>query len=336
MKKFTQTLLVVFMTVALFGTANGQTVTNQYYNVTSGNGYGLRFWSSDNYKIHMGNSSYYKYGPVQDYSIKMTMNNDADRGWTWGVLNTAPIAALSTQGTFQLANDLKVMGNTGIGTTSPAAKLHINAGSGQDGLRVQLSGSTRMWLNNNGGLSVGNYTTPPSRGLYVYGNVGIGTTSPSAPLHVNGAIKASTLNLDYQASGDWSYMMFLKVNRDKTKVIGLRDKDNNECFILWGNGVMDARQIFAEGFQVRPDAMGIYWYDHVFNDDYNLMKLNDVENYIKTNKHLPDIPSQKEVNESGFDLAEMDGLLLKKIEELTLYIIEQQKEIDELKNQISK
>ena len=66
----------------------------------------------------------------------------------------------------------------GIGTGSPNSMLHVNAGSGVDGLRIQLSGSTRMFLSNNGGLAVGNYVTPPARGLYVYNQIGIGTTAP--------------------------------------------------------------------------------------------------------------------------------------------------------------
>ena len=68
----------------------------------------------------------------------------------------------------------------GIGTSIPSSKLHINATTNtQDGLRVQIDGYTRLFLRSNGGLSVGNYATPPSRGLYVYGNVGIGTTTIS-------------------------------------------------------------------------------------------------------------------------------------------------------------
>ena len=95
------------------------------YDVTPGIGNGLRFWSSDSYKIHMGNGSVYHYGPVTDYSIKMNMNNESDRGWTWGVIGSTPTAALNTQGTLQLAKDLRVMGNLGIGTTSPNYPLKV-------------------------------------------------------------------------------------------------------------------------------------------------------------------------------------------------------------------
>ena len=83
------------------------------------------------------------------------------------------------------------------------------------------------------------------------------------------------------------------------------------------------------------------WYDYVFEEDYNLAPIKDLETYIKQNKHLPDVPNAEEVKENGINLGEMNGILLKKIEELTLYMIEQQKmmenqqkEIEELKMRI--
>ena len=78
---------------------NGHTISNvPYINITSGNGHGVRFWSSDSYKISMGNSSEYKYGGVTDYSIKMNMSNTAGRGWTWGVNGQTPVASINTAG----------------------------------------------------------------------------------------------------------------------------------------------------------------------------------------------------------------------------------------------
>jgi len=78
------------------------------------------------------------------------------------------------------------------------------------------------------------------------------------------------------------------------------------------------------------------WADYVFANDYKLTSLKDVETYYKTNKHLPEIPSEKEVIENGVNVADMNKLLLKKVEELTLYLVQQQKEIDALETQINK
>jgi hypothetical protein len=84
-----------------------------------------------------------------------------------------------------------------------------------------------------------------------------------------------------------------------------------------------------------PNANGT-WPDYVFDNEYELPNLNSVESFIKINKHLPELPSATEVMENGINVGEMNALLLKKIEELTLYIIDQQKQIDELKNYIQK
>ncbi|MBO7459283.1 MAG: hypothetical protein J6T53_00035, partial [Bacteroidales bacterium] len=73
------------------------------------------------------------------------------------------------------------------------------------------------------------------------------------------------------------------------------------------------------------------WSDFVFDNNYNLMSLKDTESYIKQNGHLPNIPSAAEVEKEGIQLGEMNALLLQKVEELTLYVIELQKQIDELK-----
>lgn len=75
------------------------------------------------------------------------------------------------------------------------------------------------------------------------------------------------------------------------------------------------------------------WKDYVFNKDYNLRSLKEVENYITENGHLPDIPSEEEVLTHGYNMGEMDAALLQKIEELTLYVIELKKEIIELKSE---
>lgn len=74
-----------------------------------------------------------------------------------------------------------------------------------------------------------------------------------------------------------------------------------------------------------------FWADYVFDKSFRLKPLKEVEKFIKVNKHLPDVPSTADVTNNGIDLAETQAILLQKIEELTLYVIQQQKEIDKLK-----
>jgi hypothetical protein len=74
-------------------------------------------------------------------------------------------------------------------------------------------------------------------------------------------------------------------------------------------------------------TQAIPWADYVFEKEYRLPSLAEVEKYIQQHKHLPDVPSAAEVEKNGLDLGDNQALLLKKIEELTLYAIEQEKKI---------
>ncbi len=76
------------------------------------------------------------------------------------------------------------------------------------------------------------------------------------------------------------------------------------------------------------------WSDYVFNKDYKLSSLEEVEKYIQANHHLPNVPSAEEVVKSGIDVAKMDAKLLEKIEELTLYMIALKKENADIKKEL--
>lgn len=90
-----------------------------------------------------------------------------------------------------------------------------------------------------------------------------------------------------------------------------------------------AGNVIAEGVKV---ALQSQWPDYVFMENYKLPTLEEVENHIMEKGHLIHLPSAKEVEIKGIDLGEMDALLLRKIEELTLYILQQEKKIIQLEN----
>ena len=94
------------------------------------------------------------------------------------------------------------------------------------------------------------------------------------------------------------------------------------------NGVVTATEI-----RVVPKS-DISIPDYVFEEDYKLRSLKDVEAYVKEHKHLPEVPSEAEMRGNGISLTEMNLMLLKKVEELTLYTIQLKSELDELKNNV--
>ncbi len=131
------------------------------------------------------------------------------------------------------------------------------------------------------------------------GRVGIGTTTPDAKLDVAGNIKAQEIEVTLASIDDMQL-----------------------------NGTLAANQI-----TVTTNGQTA---DFVFEEDYELRDLQEVETFIKSNKHLPDIPSAAAMEENGVNLAEMNKLLLLKIEELTLYAIDKDNRIQELEAERAK
>ncbi|MGV3695765.1 hypothetical protein [Flavobacterium sp.] len=100
---------------------------------------------------------------------------------------------------------------------------------------------------------------------------------------------------------------------------------------------VSAYKLFVKGGILAHEVrVSTTWADYVFNEDYNLKPLSEVEAFIKTNGHLPNIPSAATVEQEGIEVGQMAKMQQEKIEELTLYIIHQNKEIEKLKTQIKK
>jgi hypothetical protein len=79
-----------------------------------------------------------------------------------------------------------------------------------------------------------------------------------------------------------------------------------------------------------------FWADFVFDPTFKLRPLSELAQFIKINKHLPDIPTTAEVTQNGIDIAETQALLLQKVEELTLYVIAQNKKIKYLEKSVKR
>ena len=230
-------------------------------------------------------------------------------------------------------------GKLGIGNLSPYYLLDV---AGDIRFTGQLYDATGLFKPSPW-LSTGNDI------YYNDGNVGIGTTNPIAQLELADFGTAGSMNLKI---GNDVYLSDID-NGNTLGILGCQDNtvgaiklgmngpklygENGNLGIgttdISGYKLAVAGTIHAEEVMVEHADK---WYDYVFEDDYNLTSLSELETYISENKHLPEVPSEKEVHENGISLGYMNGILLKKIEELTLYVIEQQKEIEELKLRMTK
>ena len=111
--------------------------------------------------------------------------------------------------------------------------------------------------------------------------------------------------------------------------------NDGKCYIGFGDGangiwmkVLNNRTLRIDGKVYATEILvqSNVWADNVFNKDYKLRSLTETEAYIKANNHLPEIPTEAEVKDKGINVANMNALLLQKVEELTLYIIEKDKQ----------
>jgi hypothetical protein len=150
--------------------------------------------------------------------------------------------------------------------------------------------------------------------------------------------------VDQQVSEPYSYAYKAIVHDEQTKGLGIySDLYGKDIFTMYSNGKLEISnstgkilQLEADGLlrgrQIKLDLVA--WADYVFDDDYELMPLNEVEAFVKKENHLPNVPSEEELIETGLDLEEMNKILMEKVEELTLYLIEQNKSIEDLNERI--
>jgi len=157
-------------------------------------------------------------------------------------------------------------------------------------------------------------------------NVGIGTCSPKARLDVRGgALFSGTVSVG--STIPRTDVAFTIRNSVPGRDYLLIENATEELLKLSADGILRARHI-----KVTENPFP----DYVFEEDYNLISLDSLSNYISTNKRLPNMPSAEDVHENGADIGEINRVLVEKMEEMTLYMIQMQKEMDTLKAEMKK
>lgn len=229
------------------------------------------------------------------------------------------------------------------------------------------TGSNKLYIDNSNTTSPLIYGDFDANTLGFMGFVGIGTKTPVAALHVEGDNNDSTsvlispqetssggiskiiLSEDHDGtySMQWRYNGIGNTNRlelwgkSNTTYYGPHmtiDRNDGDIYI---DGNMAIGGDFSSGYKLSVAGKMICeelrvnlqadWPDYVFTDNYNLMPVNELENYIEDNGHLPNVPPASEMEKSGLEVGETQRMMMEKIEELTLYIIELKNEIEELK-----
>ncbi len=276
-------------------------------------------YPSKNLTLSSGSNVYFRIQKPQypDFFDLGITTHTADIRYTAGTSTNSNIRLLTNElARMYIRHD----GNVGIGTTSPSSKLHVHGAIRHaSSLVSQGSNYASTWMQFSE-HQYGNSLILGAGGLTVLG-------SGESANHLKNNVGAGNETL------------FLSADQGLRVVTNLQNgwESRNNALEVLSNGNVgigttspDEKltvkgKIHAEEVKVDLSVPGP---DYVFEQDYDLTSLKDLEAFIKANKHLPEVPSAKEMEEQGIDLGVMNMLLLKKIEELTLYAISQEKALD--------
>jgi hypothetical protein len=218
----------------------------------------------------------------------------------------------------------------GIGNTGPTALLDVSNNGSRPAQIVnqastgtqtvadfQRTGASKLKIDNSGLVGIANGT--PTAQLDV-----LNSGSRTAEL-VNQTATTTQLVADFQRNG----VSKLKIDSQGRVGIGLGTTSPSQALHVSGNGFFTGFVQADSGIKVKTWSMEVP--DYVFDSErYKVKSLDELDRFIKQERHLPEMPSASELKENGMDLAEMNLRLLKKVEELTLYAIEQDKRIKDL------
>lgn len=214
-------------------------------------------------------------------------------------------------------------GKVGIGTNNPSARLAIQATENQTLLGNNTDASLRL---------CNQYTTSFGKKFEILFAIGQNANQRLAVIageysRWNNTAGNAGGDLVFGTSDGISMLERMRINADGKVFIGTQKQASGSYInaLLHVNGTAVARELVVTQQN---------WADFVFDNDYKLMPLKELERFYQNNHHLPDVPTTSEIIENGNELGKTDATLLRKIEELTLYMVAQQKQIDAQEKEI--
>ena len=230
--------------------------------------------------------------------------------------------------------DILRNGNVGIGTTTPVGKLDISTGSSTT-YNMSGQGSGIISFGNPGNISqpsiISKTTTDNASGLILFA----GTSDISNVADMRFDVRKNDSN-DFTTLTTTAFRF---TRAGITLVNILRNGNFGIGTANPGSKLTVKGTIHATEVKVTADVPADYVFEKYYlgqsslKPDYTMLTLSEVQKFTEENHHLPNVPSAKEIKENGLHLGEMSNILLQKIEELTLYSIEQQKTIEKLEKE---
>jgi hypothetical protein len=210
-------------------------------------------------------------------------------------------------------------GNVGIGVSTPQAKLDVSGDVSIEGTFALNKGASTCLAIGSAFYSTLNWGTSYIGFNAIRNNSARNWTCTGDGVHNGGGLIYTTVDGSI-------YFASIPSTGGSNKTLTDAQIKQNIKLHLNAEGKLKAKQLSVS-------LAG--WPDFVFESDYNLPALTEVEQYIKQYKRLPNIPAAQEIEENGLDVGDMQSKLLQKIEELTLYILQQHQQIADLQNQIN-